>query len=350
MLNNDSIGRLRLRKGSYRITLVNRGLSCPRATQLFRSFLQDFDGTLPRPWRLDGADRHFHPRSQSQCGIPGEADPLTESATARPAGHTLGHGSRPPYGRTRHPALRALGFRLRAAARGELPAGHARLRTADGRQFIAELLEARARTSSRVRRARGWFRRRSTSWARRPRASSSAPTRRPTTSRPARARRPTRGSQRAEREAEILRRDADEYAEQVIVDTRAAVGRAPAPDRGHPPAGRRRAGHGRRRDRAAEAPGADRAHGGRRRPTRRRLPSGPRSRRSRRRGSRADRAVQAGHGCRRAGRACPARGTGTHGRARGPAGRLRGSTAARTRLTTATGARGRARRLASTAG
>jgi hypothetical protein len=52
VLNDDSIGRLRLRKGSYRITLVGSGLSCGRSAQLFRSFLQDFQGTLPRPWRL----------------------------------------------------------------------------------------------------------------------------------------------------------------------------------------------------------------------------------------------------------------------------------------------------------
>jgi uncharacterized spore protein YtfJ len=52
VLNNDSIGKLRLRKGSYRITLVNHGLSCQRAAQLFRSFLQNFQGTLPSPWRL----------------------------------------------------------------------------------------------------------------------------------------------------------------------------------------------------------------------------------------------------------------------------------------------------------
>jgi len=52
VLNDDSIGRLRLRKGSYSITLVNHGVSCTRAAQLFRSFLQDFQGTLPKPWRL----------------------------------------------------------------------------------------------------------------------------------------------------------------------------------------------------------------------------------------------------------------------------------------------------------
>lgn len=53
VLNTDSIGQLRLRKGPYRITLVGRGISCARASQLFASFLQDFEGTLPKPWRLN---------------------------------------------------------------------------------------------------------------------------------------------------------------------------------------------------------------------------------------------------------------------------------------------------------
>jgi hypothetical protein len=52
VLHNDSIGSLRLRKGSYWITLVNRGISCQRASQLFSSFLDDYQGTLPRPWQL----------------------------------------------------------------------------------------------------------------------------------------------------------------------------------------------------------------------------------------------------------------------------------------------------------
>jgi hypothetical protein len=53
VLNDDSIGRLRLRKGPYRITLVGSGVSCQRAAALFRGFLEDFEGTLPRPWRLN---------------------------------------------------------------------------------------------------------------------------------------------------------------------------------------------------------------------------------------------------------------------------------------------------------
>jgi hypothetical protein len=54
VLHNDRIGRLRLRAGNYRITLVSVGrLSCARASRLFAAFLQDFDGRLPRPWFLD---------------------------------------------------------------------------------------------------------------------------------------------------------------------------------------------------------------------------------------------------------------------------------------------------------
>ncbi len=52
--HNDRIGRLSVRAGSYRISLLAEGrLSCVRAARLLASFLQDFDGRLPRPWALD---------------------------------------------------------------------------------------------------------------------------------------------------------------------------------------------------------------------------------------------------------------------------------------------------------
>jgi uncharacterized spore protein YtfJ len=69
VLNNDSIGRLHLRKGSYRITLVNRGLSCQRASQLFRSFLEDFEGTLPSPWKLAVQTATFTRGSSRSAGF-----------------------------------------------------------------------------------------------------------------------------------------------------------------------------------------------------------------------------------------------------------------------------------------
>lgn len=54
VLHNDRIGRLRLPKGAYDITLLAVGrLSCARAARFFTRFLQDYDGRLPRPWQLD---------------------------------------------------------------------------------------------------------------------------------------------------------------------------------------------------------------------------------------------------------------------------------------------------------
>jgi hypothetical protein len=54
VLHNDRIGRLRLRAGEYRITLLSVGrISCARAARYLAQFLQDFDGRLPRPWTLD---------------------------------------------------------------------------------------------------------------------------------------------------------------------------------------------------------------------------------------------------------------------------------------------------------
>jgi hypothetical protein len=53
VLGNDRIGRLRLPRGRYRITLIGEALTCRRASSLFADFLQDFTGALPRPWRLD---------------------------------------------------------------------------------------------------------------------------------------------------------------------------------------------------------------------------------------------------------------------------------------------------------
>ena len=54
VLNNDMIGKLRLPKGPYRITLLSGGgLSCQGASAQFTRFLQDFTGVLPRPWVLN---------------------------------------------------------------------------------------------------------------------------------------------------------------------------------------------------------------------------------------------------------------------------------------------------------
>jgi hypothetical protein len=52
--HNDHIGKLRLPKGPYKITVINkRKISCSRASQLFAKFLQRPSGNLPSGWKLE---------------------------------------------------------------------------------------------------------------------------------------------------------------------------------------------------------------------------------------------------------------------------------------------------------
>lgn len=60
MLHNDSIGSLNLPAGAYTITVQNPSrLTCADASQLFTEFLEDFDGKLTPPWRLNAATATF---------------------------------------------------------------------------------------------------------------------------------------------------------------------------------------------------------------------------------------------------------------------------------------------------
>ena len=68
VLNNDSIGALRLARGVYNVW-VRGGLSCPASTTLFASFLQDFDGVLPRPWVLNVRTASFSRGRGSEVGF-----------------------------------------------------------------------------------------------------------------------------------------------------------------------------------------------------------------------------------------------------------------------------------------
>lgn len=51
VLHNDRIGAASLPAGNYEIT-VEAGLGCKDAAQLFARFLEDYDGNLPKPWRV----------------------------------------------------------------------------------------------------------------------------------------------------------------------------------------------------------------------------------------------------------------------------------------------------------
>jgi hypothetical protein len=51
VLHNDRIGPASLPAGDYQVT-VAPGLGCKDASQLFARFLEDYDGVLPKPWRV----------------------------------------------------------------------------------------------------------------------------------------------------------------------------------------------------------------------------------------------------------------------------------------------------------
>ena len=51
VLHDDRIGPASLPAGNYAVT-VDTGLSCQAASQLLARFLQDWDGNLPKPWRV----------------------------------------------------------------------------------------------------------------------------------------------------------------------------------------------------------------------------------------------------------------------------------------------------------
>ena len=51
VLHNDQIGTALFPKGVYSVSAT--GVSCASASQLFAQFLQDYDGNLPKPWRLN---------------------------------------------------------------------------------------------------------------------------------------------------------------------------------------------------------------------------------------------------------------------------------------------------------
>jgi hypothetical protein len=83
VLHDDRVGRLRVPAGQYRITLLAAGqLSCSRASSLFASFLQDFNGVLPRPWRLDvrtgtfSSNHNVGFRVKEAVGAPAQPTPL----------------------------------------------------------------------------------------------------------------------------------------------------------------------------------------------------------------------------------------------------------------------------------
>jgi hypothetical protein len=60
VLHDDRIGTFSVQAGAYQLTVADPALlPCEHAADLFRQFLEDFDGRLPSPWKLDAATATF---------------------------------------------------------------------------------------------------------------------------------------------------------------------------------------------------------------------------------------------------------------------------------------------------
>ncbi|HEX2162129.1 MAG TPA: hypothetical protein VHF88_09960 [Thermoleophilaceae bacterium] len=86
VLHDDSIGDLELPAGNYQVT-VRGGLSCPASSEWLARFLEDFNGVLPRPWRLDSDSASFS-RGASAVGF-GVARVATPSGGGSGGRHPL---------------------------------------------------------------------------------------------------------------------------------------------------------------------------------------------------------------------------------------------------------------------
>jgi hypothetical protein len=70
VLNDDAIGTVQVPAGNYALTLLDDAtLDCTAASDLFRQFLEDFDGRLSRPWVAKGDPITFTAGAGSTTGF-----------------------------------------------------------------------------------------------------------------------------------------------------------------------------------------------------------------------------------------------------------------------------------------
>lgn len=90
VLHDDHIGPLALPAGNYTITVADPArLSCTEAADRFRQFLQDFDGVLPSPWRLDAATATFTGANGQAFSVARASAPSGGGGGSHPASGTL---------------------------------------------------------------------------------------------------------------------------------------------------------------------------------------------------------------------------------------------------------------------
>ena len=95
VLHDDSIGALDLAAGPYTITLLDDSqLSCAEASDLFRQFLEDWQGPLPGEWVLDSSTATFTDGPESTKGF--RVARATTPSGGGGGGHHPAHGTACP--------------------------------------------------------------------------------------------------------------------------------------------------------------------------------------------------------------------------------------------------------------
>jgi hypothetical protein len=90
VLHNDRIGAASFPAGSYAMTAnTDAGVSCAAASKLLTRFLSDYDGVLPRPWRVvaEGSGKASFKKAQSSASASAAAVAVAVAATT-PSGRS----------------------------------------------------------------------------------------------------------------------------------------------------------------------------------------------------------------------------------------------------------------------
>jgi len=70
VVHNDSIGSFKVPAGNYRLTLIDPNkFTCAKAVKRFQEFLLDYDGVLPRSWRLKKSSATFYKPKNPSVGF-----------------------------------------------------------------------------------------------------------------------------------------------------------------------------------------------------------------------------------------------------------------------------------------
>jgi hypothetical protein len=96
VLHNDRIGTAVFPAGTYTVNLEDPSLNCKSSAELFARFLEDWDGNLPKPWKVAGegsGKASFNRGSLGGFSVELTAKPKEEGGSINPDLGTLCPGT-----------------------------------------------------------------------------------------------------------------------------------------------------------------------------------------------------------------------------------------------------------------